>query len=110
VAFSRPEILREIAMRFRYFCFAAVLLAAGPALAQPTPSTCQRQGHERTTASPQHAAARQAMHQACAADLAKYCANVAPGCGRPMQCLKAHQSEVSSQCAQARQNLRATRS
>jgi hypothetical protein len=50
------------------------------------------------------------MHQACAADLAKFCANVPRGCGRPMQCLKAHESEVSGQCAQAQQNLHATRS
>jgi hypothetical protein len=96
-------------MLSRSLCVAVVLVLAGPALAQPMPQTCQRQGHERT-ASPQHAAARQAMHQACAADVAKYCANVPKGCGRPMQCLKAHESEVSSQCAQAWQTLHATRS
>jgi hypothetical protein len=91
-------------------CVIAVLFLASPALAQTSSSACQRPDRERGAASPQHVAARQAMHQACAADLAKYCANVPKGCGRPMQCLKAHESEVSGQCAQARQNLHATRS
>ena len=87
---------------------AAVLFLAGPALAQTSPATCRR--HDRAAASPQHVAARQAMHQACAADFAKYCANVPKGCGQRTQCLKAHESEVSGQCAQAWQNLHATRS
>jgi len=94
----------------RSLSFAAVLVIAGPTLGQPLPATCQRQGHDRAAASPQHAAARQAMHQACAADFAKYCANVPKGCGQRTQCLKAHESEVSGQCAQAWQNLHATRS
>lgn len=91
-------------------CVAALLLLAGPAPAQTSSSACQRPEREHAAASPQHVAARQAMHQACAADLAKYCGNVPKGCGRPMQCLKAHKSEVSGQCAQAQQNLHATRS
>jgi hypothetical protein len=94
----------------RSLCIGILLILAGPALAQPLPATCQRQGHERAAASPQRAAAREAMHQSCAADFAKYCANVPDGCGRRMQCLKAHESEVSSQCAQAWQNLHATHS
>jgi hypothetical protein len=97
-------------MRLKTISLLFALTLAGPALAQPMPAaTCERH-HEGGMASPQHVAARQAMHQACAADLEKYCANVPRGCGRPMQCLKAHASEVSSQCSQAWQTLHATRS
>jgi hypothetical protein len=107
---SCPVVFRESAMWSKSLCVMAVLFLAGPALAQTSSSACQRPEREHAAASPQHVAARQAMHQACAADLAKYCANVPKGCGRPMQCLKAHESEVSGQCAQAQQNLHATRS
>jgi hypothetical protein len=97
-------------MRSKIFTTAIVLILAGPALAQTSPTVCEHRPHDRAAASPQHIAARQAMHQACAADFAKYCANVPDGCGRRMQCLKAHESDVSSQCAQAWQNLHGTRS
>ena len=96
--------------------FAALLLFALPASAQttapaPAQTTCNRASHQGggAAASPQLVAARHAMHQACAADMAAYCSNVPRGCGAPKRCLMAHKSQLSAKCATAWQTLRATR-
>ncbi|HEY1315104.1 MAG TPA: cysteine rich repeat-containing protein [Steroidobacteraceae bacterium] len=41
------------------------------------------------------------VRAACEADVKKLCADVAPGGGRVMQCLKEHKEEVSDGCKQA---------
>lgn len=45
--------------------------------------------HAQTAATPQ---------TACRADYSKFCANTKPGGGRAAQCLKQHQTELSSAC------------
>ena len=49
-----------------------------------------------------------AQDRVCADDVAKFCQDVKRGQGKLMQCLKAHQSELSSPC-QARVQTMATR-
>jgi hypothetical protein len=83
-----------------------VLAVALPASAQAPQVSCSRPG-PRLAASPQLVAARHAMNQACAADMATFCAGVTSGCGRPAQCLAAHSAQLSASCTAARQNLRA---
>jgi hypothetical protein len=56
---------------------------------------------------PQVVAARRAERQACAADMATYCGSVPPGCGRPMQCLRAHTGQLSAGCSNAMMAVRA---
>lgn len=88
---------------------AAVLVLGAPAAAQ-TPSTgCPHRSVQSAPPPPAVIAARKAERQACAADMAKFCANVEPGCGRPMQCLRAHASELSATCTGAQAQLRAVR-
>jgi hypothetical protein len=41
------------------------------------------------------------LRAACAADVKKLCADVTPGGGRIIQCLKEHKDEVSDGCKQA---------
>jgi hypothetical protein len=98
-------------MRITIICAAVALGFVFPAAAQtPSPMTCNRAPHEaRSAPSPQMMAARQAMHQACAADLAAYCSAASNGCERPGQCLKAHESQLSGACASAVQNMHAAR-
>ena len=97
-------------MHSKTICIAVFLALTGPAFAQTASTTCNREPHSSTAArSPQLVTARRAQHQACAADLAQYCANVPKGCGRPKQCLKAHASQLSAGCTSAWQNLRALR-
>ena len=38
------------------------------------------------------------MHEACKADLEKYCSSVTPGAGRIMACLYAHEDVISGEC------------
>ena len=38
------------------------------------------------------------IHQACRADMQKFCTSVKPGEGRVMGCLKQHESELSTLC------------
>jgi hypothetical protein len=90
------------------FVYAAVFLAiAAPAAAQTSQPTCNRPASSRPAPSPQVVAAHRAANQACAADMAMFCAGVAPGCGRPQQCLSAHSAQLSGACTTARLNLRA---
>jgi hypothetical protein len=82
--------------------------AAQPAPAQPAPVSCPHPGRAETP-SPALVAARQAEHRACAADMTRLCAGVPHGCGRPMQCLRAHTTELSATCTTAMTQLRAAR-
>lgn len=41
------------------------------------------------------------IRNACSRDIKSFCANVEPGKGRIMECLKAHKSEVSNTCKDA---------
>jgi hypothetical protein len=88
---------------------AFVLVLAAQATAQPTPGNCPHPTTQRAAPSPALLAARRAEHQACAADLTKFCAKVPRGCGRPMQCLRAHTAELSSVCTSAIAQLHAAR-
>jgi hypothetical protein len=98
-------------MRSQAICTAILLAFIGTAAApMPVSPVCTRAPHmaERHS-SPQLIAARRAEHQACAADMANFCANVPKGCGRPKQCLMAHASQLSASCRAAWQNLRGMR-
>ncbi|HEY2446083.1 MAG TPA: hypothetical protein VGI20_10125 [Rhizomicrobium sp.] len=90
------------AVTFAAICF----LFAFPAAAQNSLQSCP---HPTTTTrpapTPQLLAARRTAHQACAADQATYCGGVAPGCGRPMRCLRSHGDQLSSACMTALENL-----
>jgi hypothetical protein len=70
-------------------------------------TTCNKPQNARTP-SPQRVAAMQAMKQACAADMAQFCAGVPAQCGERHQCLMSHAAQLSPACAGAMQNLRAT--
>ena len=67
----------------------------------------------RMNMSPQMRQARQAMMQACAADLAKFCADAPAGGqgqgGGRMQCLRQHAADMSDGCRSAMQTMRAAR-
>ena len=45
-------------------------------------------------------------HAACMQDINKFCNDVKPGQGRMRDCLKKHQSEISSTCKDAHKNLK----
>jgi len=93
-----------------YLAILIMVTAPAPVLALNPSDACTREPHASTrTKSPQLMAARRAEHQACAADLATYCADVPKGCGRPKQCLKEHEAQLSAACKSAWQNLRALR-
>jgi len=96
-------------MRDTVLRFAFILVAASSALAQPAETNCPHPSGQRAAPSPALIAARQAEHQACAADMTRFCAGVPHGCGRPMQCLKAHRTELSATCTTAITQLRAAR-
>ena len=59
--------------------------------------------------SPSLKEARAKMRAACAADLQKFCAGVERGNGALRQCLRAHRTELSSDCVSARAGLRSLR-
>ncbi len=44
-------------------------------------------------------------HEACQADVEKFCKDVAPGKGRIMECLKSHESELSAACKEAHSKM-----
>src|SRR5580698_730625 len=48
-------------------------------------------------------AALAVLRAGCTNDAQKFCANVAPGGGRILQCLKDHKNSLSDQCKQAAQ-------
>lgn len=87
-----------------------VLGLIAPAAAQTSNTGCPNPSAQMATPpSAALVAARRAERQACAADMAKFCANVPRGCGRPMQCLRAHATEASGACRSAMAQLRAAR-
>ena len=106
-------------MRTTLVSLAIVLALAMPAAAQPVPtqrgapqpesSNCPHVTAGSAVPTPALMAARQTERQACAADLRQFCANVPRGCGRPMQCLRAHAVELSAGCTAAMAQLRAAR-
>ena len=84
------------------------LIAAFPAAAQVSPQACNRPvSVPRPAPTSQVLAARSVERQACAADQAAFCGGVAPGCGRPMQCMRAHSNQLSSSCRTALEQLHA---
>jgi len=86
---------------------ALLLVVNGPALAQtPTPMNCPHLSARSTPPNAAVLAARRNERQACATDMARFCANVPRGCGRPMQCLRAHAAAVTGACAGAMAELR----
>jgi len=46
---------------------------------------------------------------ACKGDFQRLCSNVSPGGGRVLQCLKEHESDLSSQCKEALVDAKAKR-
>lgn len=62
----------------------AVLIPAGAALAQ-----------DQQRVSPE---VLKQIRAACSADVKKLCGGVQPGGGRILQCMRSHQSEISSDC------------
>jgi hypothetical protein len=69
-----------------------VLLAAA-AFAVVAPALAQTQQPP-----PSPAEVRQAVMQACGAQISQFCGKVEPGGGRLLQCLKAHFQELTPQC------------
>lgn len=67
------------------------------------------QGYGGAPANPATRAARQAMRQACAADVQRLCADAQANGQRPMQCLRSRMSQVSPGCVQAFQAMQAAR-
>lgn len=47
-----------------------------------------------------------AAHDACKADLEKFCGDIKPGKGRKIKCLKKHEAELSAECKTARESLK----
>jgi len=82
------------------FAFAAVLLAASAAQAQPG-STGQSM--------PEMKAAHQSLRQACAEDVKALCDGLQPGGGKIMRCLKEHKDKLSQSCKDATTSLHAAR-
>jgi hypothetical protein len=73
----------------------------------PAEESCGNGAHNPPSAARE--AARQAMRQACAADMAQFCSGVPAKCGERHKCMMAHTAQLSPNCATAMQNLRATR-
>ena len=97
-------------MEARLICVALFLALALPASAQTAQTTCNRAPvSNRLPQSAQILAARGAMRQACAADLATYCQGVSAACGMRQRCLEAHSAQLSPACNSAWQYLRTAR-
>jgi len=47
------------------------------------------------------------IRAACSADIKKLCAGVQPGGGRILQCMRSHQTEISTDCQTALANAKA---
>jgi hypothetical protein len=95
-------------MRTAHISLVFILLAA-PAAAQTQSTNCPHPSAQKAALTPAVMAARQAEHQACAADMARFCANVPRGCGRPVQCLREHSGALSQTCTGAMAQLHAAR-
>ena len=52
-----------------------------------------------------YSAAAAPMHDACKAELSKYCDTVTPGDGRLMACLYAHEDKISNGCDEATDDI-----
>jgi hypothetical protein len=87
--------------------FAAVLIASvglslSTAAQTAPPGGGAPDGARRAPASPEVIAARRAMRQTCAADMAKLCPDAHPGPGGGlMQCVLQHRADLSPDCSQA---------
>ena len=55
----------------------------------------------QTSLTPQQRAEASALRDACAADHARFCADVRPGGGRILQCFQAHAADLSPACRTA---------
>lgn len=86
----------------------AASLLALPALAQGT-ETAQPAPMAHGPVTPEVQAARQAVRQACAGDIATFCKDIQPGGGKVAMCLKDHKADISAACKTAWQNLHAAR-
>jgi hypothetical protein len=86
---------------------AALLVVAVPALAQ-TPGAPPASSTPPAEKSERHAA-RDAMREACAADVASFCKDVEPGGGKLRECLHYNREHLSPGCLAAWQKLRAVR-
>lgn len=104
------------------FLAAALSLSAGAALAQtppaapaasvPAPSAAGPSAPATPAAgapTPEMRAARQAMRDACAADIKTFCPDTAAGGGRPGQCFREHAADLSPTCKDAVAKMRAER-
>lgn len=49
------------------------------------------------------------LRAACSADIKKLCDGVQPGGGRILQCMRSHQSEISTDCQTALANAKAAK-
>ena len=78
------------------FAFAALVLAASAAQAQPA-------------STPDMKASRQSVQEACTQDVHTLCGDVQPGGGKIMRCLKDHKDQVSQGCKDAVAAMRAAR-
>lgn len=94
-------------MRTTLAAFALFLGLNLPVAAQIPQNNCPRPPANSAPPGAAVLAARQNQRQACAADMTRLCANVPRGCGRPMQCLRAHQAELSNACVNAMAQLHA---
>jgi hypothetical protein len=56
-----------------------------------------------------HAQDRKGLREACMGDAKKFCSNIQPGGGRIVQCLRAHDAELSSACRDGLAALKAAR-
>lgn len=89
---------------------AALLAFALPAAAQtPPPPAPGAPLMSRPPPTPAVLAARRAVHQACAADVARLCPNPADPRGAFVQCIRAHRPDVSPPCQGALANLQTAR-
>ena len=86
----------------------ALLAIAAPALAQ-TPGTPPASNTPPAAQKSERHAARDAMREACAADVANFCKDVQPGGGKLRECLHYNREHLSPGCLAAWQKLRAVR-
>jgi hypothetical protein len=84
---------------------AALLAAAVPVLAQTPGAPNTPPAGEK----PELRAAREAMSQACATDIATLCKGVQPGGGKLRECLHYNRDHLSPGCLAAWQKVRAVR-